>query len=209
MAPDQWFQGRGPILSMSGGVRLEPARCGCLRRIRGEVFVSCSRRRGGRLRSACGRSGRGPRCTWCRRGAGRRRCCQPTRDTRRGWEAVTEPTRRIALAADAELRRRHPDAEIEPLRPHLCARRTGQRTRPRLLRQYVASRRGVCLTTSAKRVRAPGCRRSRSSRSTLVHQSTSLRQRPSILEPAGDIVRDVGRDSKENSRRRYDVRRCR
>ena len=39
-------------------------------------------------------------------------------DTRREWEAVTEPTRRIALAADAELRRRHPDAEIEPLRPH-------------------------------------------------------------------------------------------
>jgi hypothetical protein len=39
-------------------------------------------------------------------------------ETRREWEAVTEPTRRIALAADAELRRRYPDADIEPLRPH-------------------------------------------------------------------------------------------
>ena len=39
-------------------------------------------------------------------------------DTRRQWEAVTETTRRIAIAADIELRRRHPGAQIEPLRPH-------------------------------------------------------------------------------------------
>jgi hypothetical protein len=32
------------------------------------------------------------------------------------WEAVTAPTRDRALAADAELRRRHPDQPIEPLR---------------------------------------------------------------------------------------------
>ena len=32
------------------------------------------------------------------------------------WEAVTGPTRDRAVAADAELRRRHPDARIEPLR---------------------------------------------------------------------------------------------
>ena len=38
--------------------------------------------------------------------------------TRREWEAITETTRRIALAADTELRRRHPDMRIEPLRPH-------------------------------------------------------------------------------------------
>ena len=39
-------------------------------------------------------------------------------DTRRQWEAVTETTRRIAIAADIELRRRHPGMHIEPLRPH-------------------------------------------------------------------------------------------
>jgi len=39
-------------------------------------------------------------------------------DTRREWEAVTEATRRIAIAADTELRRRHPGMRIEPLRPH-------------------------------------------------------------------------------------------
>jgi len=39
-------------------------------------------------------------------------------DTRQQWEAVTEPTRRIAIAADIELRRRHPGMQLEPLRPH-------------------------------------------------------------------------------------------
>jgi uncharacterized protein len=32
------------------------------------------------------------------------------------WEAATEPQRRLAVAADAELRRRNPDMPIEPLR---------------------------------------------------------------------------------------------
>jgi hypothetical protein len=39
-----------------------------------------------------------------------------TQETRRQWAALTEPTRRVALAADLELRRRHPDAHLEPLR---------------------------------------------------------------------------------------------
>jgi hypothetical protein len=37
-------------------------------------------------------------------------------ETRRQWEALTEPTRRIAIAADLELRRRHPDQHINPLK---------------------------------------------------------------------------------------------
>ena len=37
-------------------------------------------------------------------------------ETRQQWEALTEPTRRVAVAADLELRRRHPDMELEPLR---------------------------------------------------------------------------------------------
>ena len=32
------------------------------------------------------------------------------------WERATEHTRHLAVAADAELRRRHPDQRIEPLR---------------------------------------------------------------------------------------------
>ena len=39
-------------------------------------------------------------------------------ETRRRWEAITESTRRIAVAADLELRRRHPERPIEPLVPH-------------------------------------------------------------------------------------------
>jgi conjugative relaxase-like TrwC/TraI family protein len=37
-------------------------------------------------------------------------------DDRRAWEATTEPQRRLAVAADGELRRRFPDMRIEPLR---------------------------------------------------------------------------------------------
>jgi conjugative relaxase-like TrwC/TraI family protein len=39
-------------------------------------------------------------------------------ETRRQWETVTETTRRIAIAADTELRRRHPSLRFKPLRPH-------------------------------------------------------------------------------------------
>jgi len=35
-------------------------------------------------------------------------------ETRRQWEALTEPTRGVAIAADHELRRRHPEMNIEP-----------------------------------------------------------------------------------------------
>jgi TrwC relaxase/AAA domain len=37
-------------------------------------------------------------------------------EARRQWETLTEPTRQTALAADQELRRRHPDQVLEPLR---------------------------------------------------------------------------------------------
>jgi len=36
-------------------------------------------------------------------------------DARRHWHKATEPTRQRALRADAELRRRHPDADLPPL----------------------------------------------------------------------------------------------
>jgi hypothetical protein len=39
-----------------------------------------------------------------------------TMSDRTEWEHATERTRRLAVAADAELRRRHPDQKIEPLR---------------------------------------------------------------------------------------------
>jgi hypothetical protein len=35
---------------------------------------------------------------------------------RQEWEQVTARSRHLAIAADAELRRRHPDQKIEPLR---------------------------------------------------------------------------------------------
>ena len=39
-----------------------------------------------------------------------------TMDDRLEWEHATEHSRHLAVAADAELRRRHPDQRIEPLR---------------------------------------------------------------------------------------------
>jgi conjugative relaxase-like TrwC/TraI family protein len=39
-------------------------------------------------------------------------------DTRSRWEQLTQTTRAIAIAADAELRRRHPRMELDPLHPH-------------------------------------------------------------------------------------------
>src|SRR5262249_38264208 len=37
-------------------------------------------------------------------------------EDRRAWEAATEPQRRLAVAADTELRRRYPEIRMEPLR---------------------------------------------------------------------------------------------
>ncbi|MGI8448225.1 MAG: hypothetical protein ACR2MP_13795 [Streptosporangiaceae bacterium] len=37
--------------------------------------------------------------------------------TRQQWDALTEPSRRAAIAADAELRRRHPEQVLESLSP--------------------------------------------------------------------------------------------
>jgi hypothetical protein len=37
-------------------------------------------------------------------------------DDRRKWEQATAQARQLAIAADAELRRRHPNRKIEPLR---------------------------------------------------------------------------------------------
>ena len=39
-----------------------------------------------------------------------------TMDDRREWEHATEQQRRLAVAADAEMRRRHPEQRLEPLR---------------------------------------------------------------------------------------------
>ena len=38
------------------------------------------------------------------------------RETRAAWDEITGPTRRVALAADVELRRRHPGMQLDPLR---------------------------------------------------------------------------------------------
>jgi hypothetical protein len=47
-------------------------------------------------------------------------------DDRRVWEAATEPQRRLAVAADAELRRRNPETRIEPLRSAEPEETTGE-----------------------------------------------------------------------------------
>jgi hypothetical protein len=39
-----------------------------------------------------------------------------TQEDRHQWDAITEQPRRLAIAADAELRRRHPGHKLSPLR---------------------------------------------------------------------------------------------
>jgi hypothetical protein len=41
---------------------------------------------------------------------------EATEKDRREWEAITEQPRRLAISADSELRRRHPEQHLEPLR---------------------------------------------------------------------------------------------
>ena len=43
-------------------------------------------------------------------------CDRPRLADRQDWEQATVHSRRLAVAADAELRRRHPDLRIKPLR---------------------------------------------------------------------------------------------
>ena len=40
----------------------------------------------------------------------------PQMEARREWEQATEQPRQLAVAADSEYRRRHPDHDLEPLR---------------------------------------------------------------------------------------------
>jgi hypothetical protein len=61
-----------------------------------------------------------------------RTLAQTTAD-RQEWEHVTTGSRRLAIAADAELRRRYPDQKIEPLRsaePALLSDTEGEQGRP-------------------------------------------------------------------------------
>jgi len=54
---------------------------------------------------------------------------EQTMETRREWERATEASRRLAIAADAELRRRHPGERLEPLRsaePTVTGEKRGQ-----------------------------------------------------------------------------------
>ena len=52
---------------------------------------------------------------------------------RHEWEQATERSRRLAIAADAELRRRHPDQQIESLRSAEPAVSDADRRRPNLI----------------------------------------------------------------------------
>jgi hypothetical protein len=49
------------------------------------------------------------------RAAGIAEKLESAQETRRQWHALTAPTRQLALAADQELRRRHPEAPKEPI----------------------------------------------------------------------------------------------
>ena len=80
-----------------------------------------------------------------------------TQETRRQWEALTEPTRRVAVAADLELRRRHPGMVLEPLRSAEPAGIPGRDPCPPRLARTCGSRRPstVLSTWRGRRRRTP------------------------------------------------------
>jgi hypothetical protein len=64
-----------------------------------------------------GMNGGPPPTGSCAAATGSKRPSSPRRwTTGAKWEQATAPSRRLAIAADAELRRRHPGQRIEPLR---------------------------------------------------------------------------------------------
>jgi hypothetical protein len=92
-----------------------------------------------------------------------------TMDIRREWEHATDPARRLAIAADAELRRRHPGQRFEPLRSAepivsneerrqvVLAPRSETHQKPQWVTRLVAERRAVSERLDARKtVLVPG-----------------------------------------------------
>ena len=97
---------------------------------------------------------------------------------RNDWEQITEPTRRVARAADTELRRRHPRTPIPPLFPH-----PAEATQPR--RQLPAQRLtelGLTPDTAADPIPAELLQASRAGNAT----RQQLDELASLRLPAGE-----------------------
>ena len=98
---------------------------------------------------------------------------------RQEWEQVTAGSRRLAVAADAELRRRHPDQKIEPLRsgePAIASDTGREQLHPALNEK---------LTETATRIHDL----------TMPHQAprAEMDEHPGPMAPGEDLVRgDLG-----------------
>ena len=93
---------------------------------------------------------------------------------RHKWEHATEQTRRLAIAADAELRRRHPGQKIDPLRSAEPA--LGSDTEREQLHQAPDG----MFTKTAPGIRDPATQRQAS--------RTGIDERPLLLPPGEDPV---------------------
>ena len=91
---------------------------------------------------------------------------------RQAWEHVTEQSRRLAIAADTELRRRHPAQKIEPLRFAEPAPVTGTE------REQLHSARGGELTEPANWIRGLTAQRQ--------ELQTRINERQRLMAPGGD-----------------------
>jgi TrwC relaxase/AAA domain len=92
------------------------------------------------------------------------------------WEAATGPTRDRAVTADAELRRRHPDTRIEPLRAQ-------QRTQPE---QVPNSPAGNSATDPPQRPAAAA-----EPRASRIPASSRDARRPSRMDLVAERLRDI------------------
>jgi hypothetical protein len=98
------------------------------------------------------------------------------------WEQATAGCRRLAIAADTELRRRHPHSKIEPLRSAEPAPVSGaERQHPDLTPQH---RRGETAQTSDLKVQQQAFHAAMNEHRQLVTGEDTTRDNPGEASPA-------------------------
>ena len=124
-----------------------------------------------------------------------------TMAVRRQWDQATEQNRRLAVAADAELRRRHPGQRIEPLRSAEPALTDAERTQldltpdgeayqtPDWIKTLAAERRAVRVRLAERDNTHVPDRHPDSSRDTLAWPANAGWNRGAILQPPKPQIR--------------------
>ena len=91
------------------------------------------------------------------RAVGLAQALSTAQETRREWAALTEPTRRMAVAADLELRRRHPERKLPPLTAAEPESESGDRSAASAWVQETISTGTPTAQPDSRRSEAPSC----------------------------------------------------